>query len=207
MNFVPDPRWIELFPPMYIPIIIQDVLDAVPHLEPPPADEKRPEEFLSRQICRRLRRNKRYYTGPLTPNIEHWLTDLESRADIVFHCGKGQETYFVVEAKRLFVVFPSGRKASLVREYVDHGIMRFIDNRYAPYQQAAAMLAYVFTVSCQEAQAKIGMEVDRQRKKVCLQGSFGSSALSVKPAVNETRHLAGEKPFTLYHLFVDIKSH
>jgi len=204
MNFVPDPNWIELFPISDIPIIIQDVLDTTPHLKSPPDGEKRPEEYVSRQVYDHLRRNKWYYTGPLTPSIEHWLPNLDSRTDIIFFCAKGQETYFVVEAKRLFVTFPAGKKVDLIKDYIDKGMMRFIESRYAPYQQASAMIGYVFNDSCATARRVVKIAIEKQRTKTYLTGDYGVSVLPVKPPVDETHHDVAGKPFTLYHLFIKL---
>jgi len=206
MNIDPDPRWIELFPKSFIPDIIQDILDTASYLTLPPDDEKRPEEHITKQVYKRLTRNKRYYTGPLNPSIEHWLTDLESRTDIIFYCGKGLETYFIVEAKRLFVTFPGGRNASLVKEYIDNGVMRFINKQYAYYQQESAMLGYVFTVSCNKAREAIASGMAENREMICMEGAYAKSTLPVKPSVDETQHDADGKPFTLYHLFIRLSS-
>lgn len=118
----PGLSWrIELFPESYIPVVIQDILDALPHLRNPPEAISRQEEHLTGQLFDLIKRNARYYSGPLEPSIEHWLPDRESRVDIRFSCGKGLETCFVVEAKRLFTTYPGGTKAELLKAYIDEG--------------------------------------------------------------------------------------
>ena len=199
----PRPR---LFPKSYVRIIVQDVQDVCRNVQRPPKSEKRPEEHLSKQVYHLLKRNPRYYSGPLEPHIESWLPDLESRADIRFSCGKGIETYFIFEAKRLFVTHPGGKSAKLVAEYVNEGMMRFVGERYARYQQASAMLGYVFDVTPTEAEAEVGLAIERDREKLCLSTSLSTSLMKVTPPVDETCHNIRGRPFLLYHLFVTIPS-
>lgn len=201
MRPVARPR---LFPKPYVRQIVQDVLDVSKLLQHPPIGESRPEECLTKQIYGLLKRKSRYYTGPLTPEIESWLPDLESRADIKFTCGKGLETYFIIEAKRLFVTQPGGKPAALVAEYVNDGMLRFLTGRYAPHQQTSAMLGYVFKATPQAAATAVGHAVEAKRRALRLCGTLKPSPLPVKPSVMETLHRLRAKPFTLYHLFVPI---
>jgi hypothetical protein len=194
----------RLFPKKRIPEIVQDVLDACVRLPLPSKKEKRPEEFLSREVIRRLYQMPRYLIGPLEPHIESWLPDIESRADIRMSCGKGIFTYFLFEAKRLFVITPSGKKSSLVSEYIEKGMMRFVEERYAPGLQASAMLGYVCAATLDEARAAIRNAVSERSQKLCLAIPFQVSELCVSPKVDETVHRFGNRPFTLYHLFTSI---
>jgi len=199
----PDLSWIELFPQKNIHIIIQDILDTLPKLTKPPKSCMRPEEHLTQQLHNKVKQNQRYYTGPLSPSIEHWISD-ESRTDMLFLCGKGQETYFAVEAKRLFITYPGGKKADLIKEYIDDGMMRFIKGRYAPYQLSSAMLGYVFDVSCSKVREVLGHALVK-RTDLSLVGTLEKSLLPVTPPVDETQHALEKGIFTLYHLFVKIE--
>ena len=201
----PGLSWrIELFPESYIPVVIQDILDALPHLRNPPEAISRQEEHLTGQLFDLIKRNARYYSGPLEPSIEHWLPDRESRVDIRFSCGKGQETYFVVEAKRLFAAYPGGAKADMLQADIDEGMMRFIGGRYAPFQEASAMLAYVFDVTCADARCRVKAAVEKRRPDLHLTGDFEPSALAVSPPIDETRHALHSKPFVIYHMFAQL---
>lgn len=198
---LPRPR---LFKKSLIPVIVQDVLDACKSLQAPPKGEKRPEEDLSKQVYRQLLRIPRYTFGPLEPHIESCLPDLESRADIRFSCGAGIHTYFIFEAKRLFVTHPGGKSATLVTEYIHEGMMRFVVGRYAPNQQASAMLGYVFGVTVIEAKSKVSLAIESERAKLCLKNGYKASTLPVTPPVDETHHDVQGKPFTLYHLYAAV---
>jgi hypothetical protein len=201
----PSPAWlIELFPRSYVPDVIQDILDALSFLKLPPEDASRPEEHLTGQLFDIIKRKRRYLSGPLEPSIEHWLSDRESRVDFRFSCGKGLETYFVVEAKRLFTTYPGGASADLLQAYIDKGMMRFIGGRYAPFQEASAMLGYVFDVTCADARCRVKTAVEKRRHNLHLVGDFGPSPLAVTPPVDETNHALCSKTFTLYHLFAQL---
>jgi hypothetical protein len=205
-----NPEWVELFPEKDIPIVIQDVLDVCKNLSRPPLEEKRPEEFLTKQVFKRLRFQKRYITGPLCPHIEHWMADSggesNGRADILFDCGKGLETYFVIEAKRLFVTFPSGKKDDLIDDYIRKGMRRFvIEERYAPYQCASAMLGYVHDCDISVARDKLLNEINSQKEALLMVAPCGQSCLPVSPVVDETNHkLKSNRCFILYHLLTRI---
>jgi hypothetical protein len=181
-------------------------LNACKDLPHPPKGEKRPEESLCKEVLRRLTLTPRYRTGPLEPHYESWLSDLESRADIRFSCARGMETYFLVEAKRLFVTLPGGKNASLVREYIDKGMMRFAEGRYAPSQQASAMLGYVFNVPCTVARDAVRQAINAAATRLFLRAGFDRSPLEVSPPVDETSHDFSGRTFILYHLFAAVSS-
>lgn len=199
-----DVAWASLFPQDLIPKIVQDVIDCSQNLQRPPNTEKRPEEALSKQLFNRLILITRYRTGPLEPHIESWLPDLESRADIRFSCGKGIETYFIFEAKRLYVTFSKGKLESLVPKYINDGMMRFISGRYAPQQESSAMLAYVYDKDVVDAQQEISKKIKTAAKELFLKNAFNNSALPVAPSIHETQHTLPSKTFTIYHIFTKV---
>lgn len=197
--------WVKLFPKKYVPLILQDVLDCSANLERPPPTEKRPEEALCKAIYKRLCLLSHYRQGPIEPHIESWLPDLESRADIRFLCGRGIETYFIVEAKRLFVTFSNGKLDSLVGKYIDEGMMRFVEGRYAPHQNSSAMLAYVYDAELLKAQESVALSIKNKSAKLLLAGLFKKSLLKLSSPTYETCHRLTSKQFVLFHLFVKIK--
>lgn len=82
--------------------------------------------------------------------------------------------------------------------------MRFIGARYAPHQQASAMLAYVFDVTCADARNAVKTAVEKRRHDLHLTGDFEPSALAVSPSIDETRHALHSKPFVIYHMFAQL---
>lgn len=193
-----------LFPLDDIPVIVQDVLDCCQSLRRPNPRSKRPEEEISKQVFLRLTRIGRYRTGPLEPHMESWLPDAAHRGDIRFSCGRGIETYFLFEAKRLFVTFPKAGKRSLIPEYIHEGMMRFVGRHYAPWQHQSAMLGYVHDESLPVALERLGAAISGQAQCLKLNRPLATSALAVTPSVHETEHALEDGPFILYHLLVAI---
>lgn len=200
-----DPRWLALFPEDKIPGMIKDVLDACIHLTRPSKGEKRPEEAISRQVFQELCKMPSYRRGPLEPHFESWLPDLDGRADIRFSCGKGIETYFVFEAKRLFVTYPRGRKDSLVKEYVHEGMMRFVTGKYAPYQHTSAMLGYVHDSDIAAARSALTDEIANNAGALFLVRGLAASTIGGGRQVDDSIHLLeSNRSFLIYHLLVSI---
>lgn len=205
MKEADDPAWPALFPENEIPGMIKDVLDACAHLIRPAKTEKRPEEAISRQVYQKLRRMPAYRRGPLEPHFESWLPDLHGRADIRFSCGKGIDTYFVFEAKRLFVTYPRGRKDSLVKEYVREGMMRFVTGKYAPFQRSSAMLGYVHDAVFATARSSIAAEIANSAATLHLARGFTVNELEVDHQVDNSVHLLeNNRSFSIYHLLVTV---
>lgn len=194
-----------LFPGDDVAVIVQDVLDCSRELPRPSAKEKRPEEFLSKAVFLRLTRLPRYRIGPLQPDMEAWLPDAAHRGDIRFSCGRGLEAYFLFEAKRLFITYPNtGRKDSLIPQYIAEGMMRFVNRHYAPFQHQSAMLGYVFDESLSNASSQLAERIQSRKNDLRLSELQQPSSLPVTPSVSETRHDLDDGPFTLYHLLVPI---
>lgn len=205
MKDAKEPYWPALFPEDKIPGMIKDVLDSCLHLTCPPNGEKRPEEAISRQVFKKLRSMPAYRRGPLEPHFESWLPDLDGRADIRFSCGKGIDTYFVFEAKRLFVTYPRGRKDSLVKEYVREGMMRFVTGKYAPFQCSSAMLGYVHDVEVTVARSAVANEIANNADALFLdRGLAGSSVVAGHQIDNSVHLLEDDRRFFIYHLLVTI---
>lgn len=201
----------EVLPPLFpdddVPIIVQDVLNCCRDLKRPSPKVKRPEENISKQIYQRLVRIPRYRLGPLEPRIEPWLPDGLHRGDISFACGRGLESYFLFEAKRLFVTYPrSGKKDSLLSEYIHQGMMRFVKRAYAPWQHQSAMLGYVYDETLDIALQKLESAIVRQSQDLKLSHKLSTSSLIVRPPINETRHMLNDGEFTLFHLLVAISA-
>mgnify|MGYP005845988709 FL=1 len=194
-----------LFPDDDVPVILQDVLDCCRDLPRPTEKEKRPEEFLSKIVFLQLTRIPRYRIGPLQPDMESWLPDAAHRGDIRFSCGRGLESYFLIEAKRLFVTFPkSGRKDSLIPKYISEGMMRFVKRHYAPFQHRSAMLGYVHDETLANAHSQLAQGIQTRQDDLRLSCPFQPSSMSVKPTVAETQHSLDDGCFILYHLLVAI---
>jgi len=197
-------NWGNLFPQEYVPTILQDVLTCSQNLIRPSPSTKRSEDALTEQVYRRLCKLPLYRCGPPEPHFDSWLSDLENRPDLRFSCGQGIETYFLVEAKRLYVTFPKGRKDSLIGKYINEGMMRFVARKYAPFQTSSAMLAYVYDEMVPKTQQVVAKHIEKNAGKLCLCKNFDSSVNTINLPVHETHHDLKDKKFILYHLFTKV---
>ena len=202
----------EVLPPLFpdedVPVIVQDVLDCCRDLKRPAPRVKRPEEDLSKQVYQKLVKIPRYRLGPLEPHIESWLPDIMHRADIRFSCGRGIECYFLFEAKRLFVTYPkSGKKDSLLSEYIHEGMMRFVNRHYAPFQHRSAMLGYVHDEMPSSAFQMLGTALSVQSALLRGDGTLTESPLPFSSGIQETRHTLDDGLFVLFHLLVHVPPH
>lgn len=202
--------FVALFPYEDIPRIIQNIQDCCTSLKRLEPCEK--ENNLSKRLYLKLCCLPEYRRGPIVPLWESWLVDLTNanaeiagRADILFLCG-GLETYFLVEAKRLFVTYPGGTKDALVDEYIQEGMMRFVSGQYASKMTEGAMLGYVFDSTVPIMRNALSSAVAKQSGKLQLagNGAWRSSALAIIPSVDETRHDLGNRSFTMYHILTEV---
>lgn len=171
------------------------------------------ENDLTKRLFLQLCRCPEYRTGPIEPHWESQVVVLDEdepgitgRVDIKFSCGRGIETYFPVEAKRLFVTYPKGAKASLVTDYIDDGMMRYVSGQYASKMTEGAMLGYICDSTVPITRNALSSEVAKQSGKLQLagNGSWQPSALAITPSIDETRHNLGNRSFTMYHILTKV---
>lgn len=207
----PADVFIDLFPIEDIPKILENVQDCCMGLTRESSSEK--EDQLSQRLYRKLCCLPEYRTGPIEPHWESWLvdvtpdeTEIKGRADIRFSCGRGLETYFLVEAKRLFVTYPGGTKAPLVSKYIKDGMMRYVSGKYATKMQSSAMLGYVFDNDLLSSRAALAAAIacNAVELELDLCGTLKESAIEASPPVEETMHLLKRGRFTIYHILTKV---
>lgn len=171
------------------------------------------ENDLSKRLFKQLCRCPEYRTGPLEPHWESQVVtfdedepEITGRVDIKFSCGRGIETYFPVEAKRLYVTYPKGTKASLIKDYINDGMMRYVSGQYASKMAEGAMLSYVCDSTIPVAKNALSAEVGKEAVKLRLakSGAWHTSSLAVTPLVDETRHDLDDRSFIMYHILTKV---
>lgn len=171
------------------------------------------ENDLTKRLFEQICRCPEYRTGPLEPLLESQVVtfdedmpEITGRADIRFSCGRGIETYFPVEAKRLYVTYPKGAKASLVKDYVSDGMMRYVTGQYASKMAVGAMLGYVCDSTVPVAKKALSAAVDKEAANLRLakSGTWQTSSIAVTPSVYETRHDLDGRNFTMYHILTKV---
>ena len=203
--------FVRLFPSEDIPRILQNLQSCCETLV-----RQKPSEIendLTKRLYLQLCRYPEYRTGPLEPHWESQVVVLDDdepgitgRVDIRFSCGRGIETYFPVEAKRLFVTYPKGGKASLVADYIDDGMMRFVTGQYGSKMTVGAMLGYVCDNTVPKAKSALIAATGKDALKLRLtaDGRWQESNLNVSPPVDETRHNLDSRGFTIFHIVTKV---
>jgi hypothetical protein len=131
------------------------------------------------------------------------------RGDIKFLHGTGKTKpypYFLIEAKRLHVTFPSGWD-SLVRDYVtgSQGMMCFIEERYSRDLAAGAMLGYVFDGQVQKARDAVHDSLVKKQTKLCSVSPHGlSPAGTYGSTAEKSSHSIKGRVFIIYHLLTAV---
>lgn len=171
------------------------------------------ENDLTKRLFKQLCRCPEYRTGPIEPHWESHIVafdedepEITGRVDIKFSCGRGIETYFPVEAKRLYVTYPKGAKASLVKDYINDGMMRYVTGQYASKMTEGAMLGYVCDGTVPVAKKTLSAEIDKEtvRLRLIKSGAWQTSSIAVTPPVDETRHDLDGRNFTMYHILTEV---
>lgn len=203
--------FVSLFPSEDTPRIIQNILTCIGTLSRTFPGEK--ENDLTKSLYKNLCRNHEYLRGPIAPYLEVPVVvidddepEITGRADIIFTCGKGLETYFPVEAKRLYVTYPSGKTASLVKDYINDGMMRYVTGQYASKMSEGAMLGYVCDSAIPVAKKALTAEVAKEAVKLRLakSGAWHTSSIEVTTPVDETCHDMDDRSFTMYHILAKV---
>jgi hypothetical protein len=132
------------------------------------------------------------------------------RGDIKFLHGTGRRKpypYFLIEAKRLHVPFPSGWD-SLVSEYVtgNQGMMCFINARYSRNLASGGMLGYVFDGRVKDARDAVHDLTMKQMAKLQAVEPYGLTPVGGSAITAEkSHHSIKGKQFVIYHMFADVR--
>ncbi len=206
-------RWVGLFPDGLVPEIIDLVLDAwyaFPQPRPRPDDLENP---ITIRFCTHLRSHRTARNLPVNIDTECSEIDarqgrLAGRIDIrLTRHGDYEDIYFAIECKRLNVVSANGKRSSLAREYVDKGMMRFIEGKYAKGLDKGGMLGYVMDGKVTDAVNAVDIKVREFRKELRMHRANGLLSSSVRPSekgVKETHHKVQANPFVIHHIFMAV---
>lgn len=119
----------------------------------------------------------------------------------------GQTIFFTVECKRLRVTTKSGFK-HLTAEYVDQGVMRFVNGQYSAGLPCGGMVGYVMDNDTATALASIINEINAKAALIRLRTRNGicvpSILLSGCETSADTFHQRIDGMFELHHLLVGI---
>ncbi|MFP4057522.1 MAG: hypothetical protein ACLF0G_11700 [Candidatus Brocadiia bacterium] len=196
-------------PDQFIPQIIGLVLEGWAVFEKPPEDAL--EVQITKKFCVCLRGCKRERHLPFRIWAESMELDPESgsergRLDLRFVCGCREDVYFAFECKRLNVVDHRGKRRSLAPEYVEQGMMRFVEGKYARGLDKGGMLGYVMDGRTLAAIEAVDKAVGRRRRQLRLVGAGleSSPVRPDEPRVRQTRHELAVGPLLIHHVFLAV---
>ena len=137
----------------------------------------------------------------VNPNNPDGTTEVDFR----FHWNqfpRDQRRYLAAEAKKL-----RGKGPSMAGEYVEQGVLRFVNGRYARGHDHAIMIGYVVAGPLNNAVTSVKDAMDRRKSETgqCSELAVDGTLCS-HPDTHTSSHLqqGAASPFTMVHLFFDL---
>lgn len=185
---------------------------------------------LRRDKRRRTEWEERHYSWAVVRHLENLCCeqnlsfspryDLQELSDEEFAAGKSPksaplvdvclrwhqhipEIRFAVEAKILVVrTVRSYRPGKSVDDYVEKGVRRFLDEKYARSMPAGAMIGYVLNGTAVQLVPKINEQMESQQ--VSQNGPLGRvHTLAPEIPCYQSNHIANGNTLRLHHVFVE----
>lgn len=110
-----------------------------------------------------------------------------SNIDFVLTIGDDEDVYLACECKRLNVPYKKGVR-TLVGEYVDEGLMRFVTGQYSSGLPLAMMLGYVMDAKTDVARRGLGRVIALRSSAIGLQSERNAAIISDRPIRFHTTH-------------------
>ncbi|HJY05947.1 MAG TPA: hypothetical protein VJ323_06495 [Bryobacteraceae bacterium] len=150
------------------------------------------EDHITNHLVEALIRSKTV-PGRIVPQYS-LLTDtptkgvtLSSCIDFVLTIGDDENVYLACECKRLNVPYKT-RTKSLVGEYVDDGLMRFITGQYSNGLPLAMMLGYVMDARPDRARRGLGRAFAVRSRTINLKSTTDDHVIPGRPLRFTTMH-------------------
>ena len=144
-----------------------------------------------------------WFMRPLIPEGLEPLPDLVE-PDFVFIWGpypSREDPSLLVEAKRL-----RGAGASLAGDYVDEGVMRFVEGSYGRGHDYGVMMGYVMVAPITKAISSVKVAMDLRKDNTHQLSEFApDNSLCADANTHHSSHSQQitTQPITLVHIFVD----
>ena len=133
----------------------------------------------------------------------------QRRNDLRFYppAHHGQRIFFTVECKRLNVSTASGF-SSLISEYINEGMMRFVTEAYSHNHPKGGMIGYVMDANVVKAMTRLKDKITENSNRLQLcpqQGTkIPSSILKDYPYSVDTYHTRTSGKFVIHHLLLGL---
>ena len=210
MTLVGTPEnWIDLIESL-VPDILRLVMSTWEEMPRPGADAL--EDPTTEEFSRWLRRNRNSSKLPFQVHVQ--MVELtagagedQGRMDIVFlPLVPREDIYFCLECKRLNVLHEEGVR-SYASEYLTHGMLRFIQGKYAAKVRNGGMLGYVLDGNVAQAIRNVSRLIEKRHEELRMQPPgvmMKSSILPEDTRLKETRHSRpfNQGNFLMHHIFV-----
>jgi hypothetical protein len=117
-----------------------------------------------------------------------------------------EDIYFCLECKRLNVI-KDGKPRAYASQYVNAGMIRFIEGQYSKAVRHGGMLAYVLDGDVAKAMNNVRRNIRRSRKALCMTATgalVASTVLTTDARARETKHRRAYETelFRIHHLFM-----
>jgi hypothetical protein len=143
------------------------------------------------------------------PNILDDSATNIGRIDIRITHGYDANEYFSFECKRLNLTDKKGKWSSLAGEYVDDGVMRYINQQYSGGDNGG-MIGYVMDGDTMKAINFVNDAIQKRKDKLCINHKAQLKISSVRPKckqTKETEHSIKSGAFTVHHIFLPITNY
>lgn len=148
-----------------------------------------------------------WFVFPEVPITDPTFGTQTGRNDLRFYHRNipGQRNFFTIECKRLHVTTASGFR-HLAVEYVDEGLQRFVDERYAATLSCGAMVGYVMDNDVKRALASVRADIDAKRAqlKMKMPLQVPCTIMPTEQFSAESGHKRTNGEFTAYHLLLGV---
>ncbi|TAE55059.1 MAG: hypothetical protein EAZ87_20955 [Nostocales cyanobacterium] len=124
----------------------------------------------------------------------------EGRIDIKIIYSFHENEYFGIECKRV-----TSKNKKLAEKYINDGVMRFVNGKYSPGHDYAAMLGFVIDGNIHKCINLIRYYLENT-KEICLKENWTEEeSFGTKHDIYRTRHLQNEQNLmSILHLFLII---
>jgi hypothetical protein len=123
-----------------------------------------------------------------------------------FDNSRDEDVYFACECKFLNKTDKNGRWFSLAGEYIDEGVMRYINEKYSGGSNGG-MLGYVMDGDTNKAVKCINEAIEKRKQNLAIEGEAELKKSLIRPEcqqTRETKHLIRNGCFVVHHIFLPV---
>ncbi len=200
--------WTDTFPEDLLPQLLDLAITSWATFPQPSGSDL--EVPITKNFVVHLRRNQNRSTHLFRIDWEPTVLDekgvQKGRIDIRFTHGYSPSEYFSCECKLLNKTDKQGRWGSLAGEYIDEGVMRYVDEKYSGGENGG-MIGYVMDGDTDKAVKRVNEAIENRKQKLRIEGKTELKKSSIRTQcqqTKETKHLMKNGRFTVHHIFLPV---